>query len=214
VQIDSARGVAALPHLRNEPIQARSAARLSALLDAAAAAVDEVGVDRLTTALVAERSGASIGTVYRYFPDRVAVLDGLSHRVLERLVARLEAAGREPSTGSEGDPVEARVSQLVDALVDSHRNEPGHRALRLGAAAETVRHGDETAEDAVVRAFGRGLSAAGIDDPPFRLRVALASCEVLVHRAFLDSVEGDPRLIAEAKVLAARYLAQHSGSVS
>ena len=51
--------------LRNEPVQARSAARLSALLDAAAAIVDEIGYERLTTAMVAERAGASIGTVDR-----------------------------------------------------------------------------------------------------------------------------------------------------
>ena len=60
--------------LRNEPVQARSTARLTSLLDAAAEVVDEIGFERLTTAMVAERAGASIGTVYRYFPDRIAVL--------------------------------------------------------------------------------------------------------------------------------------------
>ena len=61
-------------YCRNEPVQARSTARLTALLDAAAAVIDEIGYERLTTAMVAERAGASIGTVYRYFPDRIAVL--------------------------------------------------------------------------------------------------------------------------------------------
>ena len=69
--------------LRNEPVQARSTARLSALLDAAAQIVDEIGYERLTTAMVAERAGASIGTVYRYFPDRIAVLQALAARNLE-----------------------------------------------------------------------------------------------------------------------------------
>ena len=44
--------------LRNEPVQARSTARLAALMDAAAAVVDEIGYERLTTAMVAERAGA------------------------------------------------------------------------------------------------------------------------------------------------------------
>ena len=48
--------------LRNEPVQARSAARLETLLDAAAAVVDEIGGERLTTANVAEHAGVSIGT--------------------------------------------------------------------------------------------------------------------------------------------------------
>jgi AcrR family transcriptional regulator len=72
--------------LRNEPVQARSTARLTALLDAAAAAVQELGYERLTTAMVAERAGASIGTVYRYFPDRIAVLQALASRNLERVL--------------------------------------------------------------------------------------------------------------------------------
>src|ERR1700709_2710518 len=71
---------------RKEPVQARSTARLTALLDAAAAAVEELGYERLTTAMVAERAGASIGTVYRYFPDRIAVLQALAARNLERVL--------------------------------------------------------------------------------------------------------------------------------
>ena len=86
-----------LPPLRNEPVQARSAARLTALLDAAAATVDEIGFERLTTAMVAERAGASIGTVYRYFPDRIAVLQSLAARNLERVLDRVVAEVRRPS---------------------------------------------------------------------------------------------------------------------
>ena len=71
--------------IRNEPVQARSTARLAALLDAAAHVVDEIGYERLTTAMVAERAGASIGTVYRYFPDRIAVLQSLAARNAERI---------------------------------------------------------------------------------------------------------------------------------
>ena len=78
---------AAVPSVtvRHEPVQARAAHRIEALLDAAAAVVVEHGIEHLTTALVAERAGASIGTVYRYFPDRVAVLVALAERNLERL---------------------------------------------------------------------------------------------------------------------------------
>ena len=74
--------------LRNEPVQARSTARLSALLNAAAAVIDEIGYERLTTAMVAEKAGASIGTVYRYFPDRIAVLQSLSARNLAEFSSR------------------------------------------------------------------------------------------------------------------------------
>jgi AcrR family transcriptional regulator len=65
----------ALEQLRNIPVQGRSLKRLAALEDAAREALRIHGRDRLTTKHVADIAGASIGTVYRYFPDRVAILD-------------------------------------------------------------------------------------------------------------------------------------------
>jgi AcrR family transcriptional regulator len=63
--------------LRNKPVQERSQARLLDIMDAAREALADpaIGRDRFTTADVARISGCSIGTVYRYFPDRVAILD-------------------------------------------------------------------------------------------------------------------------------------------
>ncbi len=61
--------------LRIDPVQARSAATLERILDAARFLAQGTGYDRFTTAHVADRAGVSIGTVYRYFPDRVAILD-------------------------------------------------------------------------------------------------------------------------------------------
>ena len=75
--------------VRTEPTQRRSTQRLDALLDAAAEIVDEIGFERLTTQMVAERAGASIGTVYRYFPDRVAVLHALRERSIRRFRERV-----------------------------------------------------------------------------------------------------------------------------
>ena len=50
--------------LRNEPVQARSAARLSSLLDSAAEVVEEVADERLTTPLGAGLCGPAIGPRY------------------------------------------------------------------------------------------------------------------------------------------------------
>lgn len=82
--------------LRNEPVQKRSTARLAALEAAAEQAIAEEGIDKFTTAYVARIAGCSIGTVYRYFPDRVAILDRLRpnrHKAAEKLneiVTRLD----------------------------------------------------------------------------------------------------------------------------
>jgi len=75
--------------IRVEPVQARSTARVNALLDAACETMHQLGYEQLTTAMVAERAGASIGTVYRYFPDRIAVLQAVAARNLDKLLLSL-----------------------------------------------------------------------------------------------------------------------------
>lgn len=47
------------------------------LLDAALAVMAARGIEALTTQAVADAADASIGTVYRYFPDRAAILTEL-----------------------------------------------------------------------------------------------------------------------------------------
>ena len=114
--------------IRNEPVQARSTARLAALLDAAAHVVDEIGYERLTTAMVAERAGASIGTVYRYFPDRIAVLQSLAARNAERTGDRVLA---ELSDRRHAD-WRAALASAVDVFIEAFRHEPGFASLRYG----------------------------------------------------------------------------------
>jgi len=91
--------------LRNKPVQKRSQERLEQLLEAARLAYAEHGRDRFTTQQVAEKAGASIGTVYRYFPDRVLLMDAIApdrdrqaHLVLERVREALTAKALGPAT--------------------------------------------------------------------------------------------------------------------
>jgi AcrR family transcriptional regulator len=77
--------------LRNTPAQNRAIATLDGILRAAREILHEHehGADVLTTGLVADRADVSIGTVYRYFPDRFAILDEIlpgrqqAHEVLK-----------------------------------------------------------------------------------------------------------------------------------
>ncbi len=114
--------------IRNEPVQARSTARLAALLDAAARVIDEIGYERLTTAMVAEGAGASIGTVYRYFPDRIAVLQSLAARNVERVGERAIAALKDTRHESWQDA----LGGAFRAFTDAFRDEPGFASLRFG----------------------------------------------------------------------------------
>ena len=59
---------------RKQPQQARSAELVAAILEAAIQVLVQEGAHRFTSARVAERAGVSVGSVYQYFPNKVAIL--------------------------------------------------------------------------------------------------------------------------------------------
>ncbi|WP_022904280.1 TetR/AcrR family transcriptional regulator [Curtobacterium sp. B8] len=169
--------------LRNEPVQARSSARLAGLLDAAAAVIDEIGFERLTTAMVAERAGASIGTVYRYFPDRIAVVEALAIRCTQRLAARFVEA----LDASGAADWRAGCDALIDMTADMYRTEPGFRAIRFGDTADTGT-GDD---DDRMAALGGAVSQV------MRERFGLPESEA-VDRAWTVLAESGHAVLARA----------------
>src|ERR1700728_3444148 len=59
-----------LPVERPVPQQQRSSRRVAEYLDTAAGLFAEVGYEATTMTAIAERTGSSIGGLYRYFPDK------------------------------------------------------------------------------------------------------------------------------------------------
>ncbi|MCU1446253.1 TetR/AcrR family transcriptional regulator [Cryobacterium sp.] len=198
--------------VRTEPIQQRSAARLSGLLDAAAAVVDEVGFDRITTAMVAERAGASIGTVYRYYPDRVAVLEGLRERAVQRFRQRVaeNLQTAKPDTWWEA------VDCGITAFVDLYRDEPGFRILHF---ADRERAQSSTPDQLDSGFFAHQIAGilsqefglAGGPDLVFHLEVAVEMADSLLSRAFTWNSQGDERFISECRRIMHDYLVGYYG---
>jgi AcrR family transcriptional regulator len=205
------------PLVRTEPIQERSAARIDALLDAAAEVVDEIGFDRLTTAMVAERADASIGTVYRYFPDRIVLLQALRDRALQRYRAAVVDGIHAATPDHWWDAMEC----AIDAFVEMFRSEPGFRIIRFTDAERQTASSDEGfGEDFFAHRFANilaeefGLPAGA--QLNFRLEVAVEIADSLITRAFLIDPHGDEAFIEEARVVIREYLAKRyeGGSAS
>jgi AcrR family transcriptional regulator len=79
------------------PAQPRGEQRVAALLDAAAAVVAEVGAGRASVHEIARRAGASMGSLYHFFPSKEALLGALAARYVEELRALTEALRRRPA---------------------------------------------------------------------------------------------------------------------
>jgi AcrR family transcriptional regulator len=69
---------------KNKPVQARAKRTYEAILVAAAQLLIEVGVERISTNLIAERAGIAVPALYRYFPNKYAVLHALGAAMMDR----------------------------------------------------------------------------------------------------------------------------------
>jgi AcrR family transcriptional regulator len=98
---------------RKQPRQARSQATVDAIFDATIQVLLADGLQKLTTIRVAERAGASVGTLYQYYPHKQALL----YAVLERHLGRIGAALEEAAASAHGEPLAKMVAVVVRAFV-------------------------------------------------------------------------------------------------
>ena len=188
--------------IRVEPVQVRSSKRLVALLDATADVIADIGYETLTTAMVAERAGASIGTVYRYFPDRIAVLQALISRNRQRAEETVVSALQSSSVSS----VQEAMDVVFESYLDLFRNEPGFRSLRLGDVldirpAQSARTGNADFAQRVGDEMAEKLSLTLDSKARLSLESAVDVMDSLLTRAFLRVDRGDKAVIDEANRL-------------
>ena len=184
--------------VRSEPVQPRAAARIEALLDAAAHCVDEVGSELLTTAMVAKSAGASIGTVYRYFPDRIAVLVALAGRNLERLRARFERTLSDAGHATWEDAVTALLRDFIGA----YREIPSFRSVRTGdwldVGAERPADSTELIAAETLTVLVARFGVPDDDEARAALRHGFRVADALVMFAFQRERFGDEEMLEMA----------------
>jgi AcrR family transcriptional regulator len=100
---------------RKTPQQSRSVATVESIYDATIQGLLKNGADRLTTVLVAQRAGVSVGTLYQYFPNKQALL----FAVLERHLLLVAQAVEDACATNHFQPLEVMVDELVNRYVDA-----------------------------------------------------------------------------------------------
>jgi len=70
--------------VKTQPAQRRATETFERILDVGARVLADVGIDRFPTNLVCERAGISPPALYRYFPNKYALLCELGRRLMER----------------------------------------------------------------------------------------------------------------------------------
>ncbi len=120
---------------KTQPMQDRSRQTYDAILVSTAHLLEEVGIERLSTNLICERARLTPPALYRYFPNKYALLRELGIRLMlaqdEEVFAWIDEGGLSASTMDEAFRKNLDIQQRVNAVT---RRQPGAlwilRALR------------------------------------------------------------------------------------
>ncbi len=198
--------------LRNVPLQARSRQRVQLVLDAADELLVREGAGAFTTTRIAEAGGIPVGSVYRYFPDKQAIVEALAVRYwsdFEDLVAAVaEADEREPFA----DP----GAVVLETLAAGFKARPGFLALWYGGLrTERVRDATRPTRTAIARSVARILAVHWPQAPaPLRARAAqmvVLAGDGLLREAFRRDAAGDADVLGEAKLMLDAYIETRLG---
>lgn len=166
------------------------------LLRVAAELLDEVGVNGFNTNLLAQRAGVGVRAIYRYFPNKWAILVALAEQAGE-----LERAWIGDLKHKSGGDLAASVDRAIDGYYEAARHHRGYTALRAaGQATPELRDIDERSSRALQADLADGLREGGVSLDDDRLR---ALCLVIIESAnrLLDiALQSEP---AEAALVVA-----------
>jgi AcrR family transcriptional regulator len=187
------------PTAPRAPVQERGQRRVDAILDAAAALIRESGVEGLTVHGVAVRAGASIGSMYHFFPDLDAVIAGLIDRHLRGFDPLLSALAARDARDWPRMSAAAVVNAIVTPIFSYLHRHPDILLLNASPVS-TLRLGRRTEEmkNAGLDIFERILAARS---PSVASEVNRARAAVMV-----GTVEGVTTLLTRAKANRARVV--------
>jgi AcrR family transcriptional regulator len=114
------------PRLSRAPVQKRGQLRVEAILDAAEAVFGEMGVEAATTNAIAERAGASVGSLYHFFANKDAILSALVERFAESSMNILSTSRRidEPWV-----PLQELFTGMIALFAAMDEAHPGYMAV-------------------------------------------------------------------------------------
>ena len=194
---------------RRKPSQERSRDRVERILDATAELLAELPVDKMTTAAIAEKAGVPIGSVYQYFPNKLAVLAQLARRVMEKVDLQTASLIAEDFGVL---PWDQAIDRAIDATMQGYAEQPGYVQLLL-SIRPTPEFGAITDESnervAAMLALHPALQSV---IPPNRIelvtRSAIRAVNSLQDWALsVDDPETTDEIISEMKTLLKGYLA-------
>ncbi len=174
---------------RRLPTQSRAKDTVEKILSAAAELLEEGGLGAFNTNLLAQRAEVRVRTVYRYFPNKLAVITALAERMTALWDGWFDGFRALADPESDWDKL---WDSYIDTFVDGLRLTPGGLAIRRAMRAlPELQIIDRQDNERLARELAAALKARGVAASHGRLlRVSRVLIETAV--AVLDLVLLEP----------------------
>lgn len=194
--------------LRRLPQQARSRERVNLILDAAAQVFEDVGYEAASTELIAACAQTSIGSLYRFFPDKSTILFALAECFAEQMrkvfTETFDAA-------AVNKPLAKVLSETVDAFDRLYTTQPGCRVVMLQSrvSQELQAMNQRVDRDIVIQLEAFFAQRQSTMLPEQCRLAALISVEIAGSLQLLSLAQDEQlqqQIVAETKQVLIRYL--------
>ncbi|MCF2533605.1 TetR/AcrR family transcriptional regulator [Yinghuangia soli] len=194
------------PRLRRQPQQARSRARVEAVLAAADRILAQEGYEALTMRRVADEAGVPVGSIYQFYPDKGAVVDALGQQYLGNFKVAIDGLVERALAGELPDFVDT----VVDEYADLFRRQAGGVALWSGRHVSTeLARADEASNALVAEGLRRimeyllGRPADARIERAARMVVWVA--DSVLSQVFRPGAQAGPETLDELKAMLRVY---------
>jgi AcrR family transcriptional regulator len=193
---------------RRVPVQTRSHETVQRILQATSRLLARVALEEITTSRVAQESGVSVGGLYRFFPDKQALIDAVAvqhiqtfeSQVRSRLLLMLPLGGP------------GFLGKVIDSYVEFLDSHPDFRTIVFGrhisAATREQQIRPDVGTAALVKQFMvRFLRLKDTEALSLKLRIATETGDRLLAYAYEQAdLSERKRIIDELKSLLSGYL--------
>lgn len=191
------------------PSQDRSRVTFEMILKVAGDLLGEVGIERLSTNMICERAGLTPPALYRYFPNKYAILREMGERLMkaeDRVVFRGIAGGQLALDGTLEHVVDERAGLLTKVRRAARRVPGGEWILRVMRAVPVLQEVRITSMQTVSEELQAHLRAAypAVDEARLRAATLLSTA---LGTAANDLISDMPELEGQITQEYARMIA-------
>ncbi|UZE96603.1 TetR/AcrR family transcriptional regulator [Alkalimarinus alittae] len=193
---------------RRKPVQGRSRERVNTILSCTVELIKEVGVQGLKTSEVARRAGISLPSLYRYFPNKAAIIKAIAQLHIEKLNGILQAFMLDFD-------LDEGFDHLIDVYAKFYRSEPGYKEIWSGVESmpelQELDLGElyDNADSLSVKAKSTFI---GLDDDRIWLICVMLprTCGAILRLSMtMDEAQAE-KLLSELKLMVKAYLRERA----